>query len=328
MLDQEISLFQDRQPDLEISELNAPVPYSDTLWAAPSAEIWQKIIIEPPRFSSLASGTQHSLAQLFISFMSGERTEPLSLTDVRLLLHPLQALVYHLNKSVVYLYSCGNHRFLQRLSSQLGDVQYLLKEWYTLCRQSLDRREGLDPIGGSNMVMYHLISLNAITYFPDIERLARGDILSETFQQSLWAGKRCSEEASQIWSHCGQVIRHFRQMPAHSRPYWWSASIYRIALCLWATSLSTKTPLFDASANGIERISIDSLPFDHPSISRYLRHGDGCPVLSDPSGSLIILLVPIDIVRHCVGLLREMAISKIDEGIIIRLEAMIERWTG
>jgi hypothetical protein len=326
MLDQEMSLFQDRQPDLEISELNAPMPGSDALWAAPSAETWQKIVIETPHFRSHALGTQHSLAELFGSFMSGERTEPLSLTDIRLLIHPLQALMYHLNKSVVYLYSYGNQRFLQRLSSQLEEVQYLLKEWYALCRQILDRREGLDPNGCSNMIMYHLISLNAITYFPDIERLARGDIPSETFQQSLWAGKRCSEEAPQIWSHCGQVIRHFRQMPAQSRPYWWSASIYRIALCLWATSLSSKTPLYDASANGVERVSIDSLPFDHPSIARYLRHGDGCPVLSNSNGSLAILLVPIDIVRHCIELLRETARSQVDEGIIARLEAMVERW--
>jgi hypothetical protein len=328
MLDQEMSLFHDRQPDLEISELNAPMPGSDELWAAPSAEIWQKIVIEIRQSHPHDSGTHHSLAELFGSFMSGKRIKSTSLTELRLLLHPLQALMYHLNKSVVYLYSCGNQRFQQRLASQLGEVQYLLREWYVLCHQTLDRHEWLDPNGCSNMIMYHLISLNAITYFPDIEKLARGDVLLETFQQSLWAGKRCLEEASQIWGHCGQVIRYFRQMPAQNRPYWWNASIYRIALCLWAASLSSKVPLYEASASGIERVSIDSLPFDHPSIARYLRHGDGCPVLTNSDGSLAVLLVPIDIVRYCVGLLGETAQSQFDKEIIARLEVMVERWTG
>jgi hypothetical protein len=328
MLDQELSLFHDRQPDLEISELNAPMPGSDELWAATSAEIWHKIVVQNRQSHLHDPGMQHSLAELFGSFMSGKRVEPTSLTELRLLLHPLQALMYHLNKSVVYLYSCGNQRFQQRLASQLEEVQYLLKEWYVLCRQALDRRGWLDPNGCSNMIMYHLISLNAITYFPDIEKLARGDVLLEIFQQSLWAGKRCSEEASQIWSHCGQVIRYFRQMPAQNRPYWWNASIYRIALCLWATSLSSKIPLYEASSSRIERVSIDALSFDHPSIARYLRHGDGYPVLTNSDGSLAVLRMPIDIVQHCVGLLRETARSQFDKEIIARLEAMVERWTG
>ncbi|KAF2871555.1 hypothetical protein BDV95DRAFT_43193 [Massariosphaeria phaeospora] len=328
-LDQEINLFHDRQPDFDINECNAPIPSGDDLWNARSAEAWHTLLGEKGQDGQQTPSTPHSLSKLFSLFMSNElsyNVSALSLTELRLLLQPIQALIYHLNKSLVYFFNSGSQRLLQRLLTQLEEVQYLLKQWYSICCRSLESSE--TPTGCSNMVMFHLISLNAITYFPDIERLARGEVSPPTFRESLWAGKRCAEEAPQIWCHCGQVIRYFRQMPASARPYWWSAAIYRIALCMWATSLSrnaeTSNTVF-SSAN--EKIVIDTLPFDHPSITRYLRHQDGTPVLSQSNGSLVSLR-SINIIQHCVEVLEEkIPLSQLDEGISARLSAFMQRWS-
>jgi hypothetical protein len=335
ILDQEINLFQDHQPDLEIHELNAPLPHCAQVWSAPSAEIWHRVLNEARLTRPQNDGdTRHSLAKLFEQFMSNElsdRATVLSLTELRLLLHPLQALIYHLNKSLVYFCSSGSQRLLQRLLTQLDEAQYLLKQWYGICnRVTIGGYDNTTEKLCSTLVIFHVISLNAITYFPDIERFARGEMPMEKFFES-WAGKRCSEEAAQTWTHCGQVLRYFRQMPVSSRPYWWSASIYRAALCMWATSLASAASKSKAGwpASGGERIAIDALPLEHPSIVRYLRHQDSIPMLSTADGTLVELHNPVDVIRHCREVMREKEpLSPLDEGISTRLSVVVDWWTS
>lgn len=273
--------------------------------------------------------TCRSPARLFSLFMSNRISDDgtiLSLAELRLLLHPLQAMIYHLNKGVFYLFASGGQRPLQRLVAQQEDVQYYLSQWYAISRRCSDN---LTPNGYVNMVMFHLIGLNALTYFPDIERVARGGISPEKFRESLWTGKRCSEEAPQIWCHCGQIIRYFRLMPASNRPHWWNAAIYRVALCMWATRLSNKAGGSRAasSSSRLETIAIDRLQYNDPSIVRYIRHGDGIPNLSQSDGSLVSLGPDIAIVYHCIEVLKEKGPrSQLDDGIINKLSGLIERW--
>lgn len=321
-----MNLFHDRQPDLDINELNAAIPDRDELWNAPSAEVWLATLNQSRQSRDFRP---QSLSRLFNQFMSDELGSAgnLSLTDLRLLLHPLQALIYHLNKSLVYFFNSGSQRLLQRLLTQLEEVQYLLKQWYTMSCQTLELSHGPLETGYCNMVIFHLTNLNAITYFPDIERLARGEISTEKFRESLWAGKRCAEESAQIWAHCGQVIRYYRQIPASSRPYWWSASIYRIALCLWATSLASHSSKGICPIDSGERIAVDALPFDHPSIVRYLRHQDAIAVLSQPDGSIVWMESPCDIIHHCMTVIKEkLPGTQLDEGICTRLSKFAKRW--
>ncbi|KAF2119281.1 hypothetical protein BDV96DRAFT_596025 [Lophiotrema nucula] len=332
ILDQEMNLFHDRQPDLDIGELNTPLPDSDELWSARSAELWHKSLTETGRLYDIQE--RPSLAKLFHQFMGHDLSNTastLSFTELRLLLHPVQALIYHLNKSVVYMYNPGSHRVFDRLVSQLEEVQYLLKKWYTLSKRAEEQQHDSSEIGHTNMLMFHLISINAVTYFPDIERLARGELSVDEFRNSLWAGKRCVEEAAQIWCHCGQVIRHFRQMPASRRPYWWSATIYRVALCMWATSLTVTNDIGSKHArhSDAEKLVLDDLPFDHPIIVRYLRHQDGVPVLSGSGteGAVVSVGSPIEIITYCIDVLRTKEPgSQLDEGISARLSALAERW--
>ncbi|KAF2798822.1 hypothetical protein K505DRAFT_371460 [Melanomma pulvis-pyrius CBS 109.77] len=331
--DQELNIFHDRQPDFDVNELNAPTPDSEELWNAESAHIWHRMLLKDRMGNHLRNSfhrdTCRSPARLFSLFMSNRISDDgtiLSLAELRLLLHPLQAMIYHINKSVFYLFASGGQKVLRGLVAQQEDVQYYLSQWYAISSRC---SSNLTPNGYVNMVMFHLIGLNALTYFPDIERVARGDISPEKFRESYWTGKRCSEEAPQIWCHCGQIIRYFRLMPASNRPHWWNAAIYRVALCMWATRVSNKAGGLRAasSSSRLEPIAIDRLQYNDPSIIRYLRHGDGLPNLSQSDGSSVSLGPDIAIVCHCIEVLKEKGPrSQLDDGIINKLSVLIERW--
>lgn len=328
-----MSLFHDRQPDFDINELNAPVPESDVLWVAPSAEVWHRFLIDIQQSRPHSDGAfRHSLADLFTKFMKSELSEspsPLSFIELRLLLHPLQAMTHQLNKSLMYFFNAGSQRLLQRLLTQLEEVQYLLKQWYAIASRTIGGSD--DSSNYCDMVIYHLTCLNTVTYFPDIEQLSRGDTSPEQFRASLWAGKRCSEDAAQIWCHCGQILRYFRRLPVTSRPFWWNASVYRAALYMWAASLVSRpdTSVMASSETGLGQIAVDALSFDHPSIIRYMRHQDGIPILSGSDGTPTPLDRPSDIIGHCIRILGEQgAGSQFDEGIRARLSLLRERWNA
>lgn len=334
-LDQEINLFHDRQPELDFMEIHATLPSTDELWNATSVEDWQNRVAKTTQFFQPTSdprGSLRSLANLYTMFMSGELADEsviLSLTELRFLLHPVQSMIHHLNKSVGYFYNPKNPRPLQRLLTQLDEVQYVLKQWHDIATRVLASTSNTAEHVCSTMILFHLTSLNAIVYFPDIERLSRREISVEQFRGSLWAGKRCADEELQVWTHCGQIIRYFRQMPASRRPHWWSASIYRASLIMWATSLVIKADHSSRTnaSPGRETIAVDAFPYDHPSIVRYLRHQDEIPVLSRSDGTLVTLDAPDDVTIHCINVLGEVGPrSDFDEGIIARLSALSEQW--
>ncbi|ORY09690.1 hypothetical protein BCR34DRAFT_368046 [Clohesyomyces aquaticus] len=324
-LDQELSLFLDREPSFDIGDLRSPSPEGDDIWNARTAETWRVLYDNSHRSGS------HPLsgAELFSKFMGEEHVEELSPVELRLLLQPLQTFLYHLNKSATHSLSHSSQRLLHGLLNQLEEARYLLKRWYTIWRSFLNRSDNLSITTNCTMVLFHLISLNSVTYFPDIERLARGEMDVDTFLQSPWGGKRYSKEAHQIWCYSGQVIRHFRRMPNSNRPFWWSGALYRVALCMWVAHLSTRThgPHTSTPASELEHIAMDTYPLDHPSILRYLRRPEGQPVFSRSDGSPVLLQTSTDAVRHCIVLLKEMKTgSQLDEEIVVRLSRLAERW--
>ncbi|KAF2437258.1 hypothetical protein P171DRAFT_492252 [Karstenula rhodostoma CBS 690.94] len=328
-LDQEVHLFQDRQQEFDVTDVNAPMPGSDKLWNASSLHVWQMIREEMHRehaSNTERRDTRRSLATLYKQFMSNglsDRGEMLSLVELRLLLHPLQALIHHINKSIVYFLHSNDKRFFQGLLTQLEEVQNRLKSWYVLASRSIQPSDAIH--GCATMVIFHLISLNAITHFPDIERLARGDVPPAQFREVFWTGQRIRDETPQIWCHAGQVLRYFRNIPASERPYWWSASVYRVALCLWAVGLAARDD--GRAPSAAEPVAVDKLPFDHSSLLKYLRYKHGRPVLSHRDGTAVWLDAPTDVVEHCIGVLGEhKPQSRLDEGISARLAGLVDRW--
>ena len=257
-----------------------------------------------------------------------------SAPQLRLLLQPLQALICNLHQCLSCFFDGGNDRQAQRLMTQLEEVQSLLQQWYAMCNRCIHKSSVADPATCAALITYHLISLNTITYFPDIERFARGEIQQEDFRQSFWARVRCVEEAPQIWFHCGQVVRLARAMPEANKPPWWAGALYRVALIMWATSIANAhvqsgSMSMDARVGGGRSdgaFAVDGLTPEHTSITRYLRYQEGIPMLSKRDGELLSLAVPANSLKHCLEVLDEGEVNmRLTEGIKSRLANLLER---
>jgi len=333
MLDQEVNLFHDHQPSLDVENIATPRPASECSWEAMSAQSWLNCYIDARQreLANLGEATSTpSLANLFAGLVNGElsnKAEEISWLELRLLLHPLQALIYHLNKTSSSNFRPNNQAHWQRFCLQVEEIQHLLKQWYDIAKQNILSGDNISYQGCCAMIVYHLISLNAVTYFPDIERLARGQISMAEFKESIWTERRYVKNLPFIWCHCGQILRYFRMLPKSRRPHWWSASIYRVALSLWATELA-KEHISNKSKPKtlLKPLSVDTVPFHHPSIVRFLQHEDQIPEISHTDGSPAILNGPVDIIKLNIAFLDEQApLSKFSQGIRTRLGMLVDR---
>jgi len=257
----------------------------------------------------------------------------LSPTQLRILLHPLQGLVCHLHQCLSCFAESSSNRQARRLVTQLEEVQSLMQQWYALCCRSMQKATSFCPVTCANLVIYHLISLNTMTNFPDIERLARHEIGEEEWMASCWARLPMVEEGHQIRFHCGQILRLVRQMPEPNRPQWWSAAVYRVALTLWATGIANagaQTPMSTGSMSAMTdgtRFAVDRLLPEDTAVLKYLRYRDGVPVLSKRNGCPLVLdAQPADVLGHCLEVLDEEESGlRLADGIRNRLARLIQR---
>jgi hypothetical protein len=180
-----------------------------------------------------------------------------------------------------------------------------------------------------NLVLYHVISLNAVTSFPEIERLAR----REGFDGSYWElglrHKRCIFQREEAIFHCGQVLRLLRLMPIDRRPSWWSAAFYRAVLILWTDSISRLDPNFKRDENSTgagSPVAIDQVTPEDPTVIAYLWNGDGVAVLSTRDGTTISLDKPADVLGYGIKTLDESVSSRIGDGIKRKLITLGSNW--
>lgn len=332
IVDQELSLFHDTSPNLSVTELTAALPDSDGLWYAKDAEDWARAVSDT--YDGIPAHELESLPSLYSQFKRlmnkdiGKDDAELTPLQLRLLLHPLQALVCHLYQSLNPLSSSTTRRQAQRLLTQLDEAQSLLKYWRTLYKRTSDTLSGFSPEMCANLVMYHLIYLNTMIHFPDVEKLARNEVRHDGFLQSPWVRERFVDEAPRIWVHCGQVIRLYRQMPVSNRPQWWTASVYRVALTMWAACLSgAGYPSANNLAAGTDQIFlVDSLPTEHRATANFLHRKEGIPMLTKRSGGLTGLDSPTQLLAHCMEVLQEdESTLKLTDGLTTRLSRLIYR---
>lgn len=337
--DLELSLFHDTAPLLSISELQCPLPSPEVLWTASNAEQWLAGIqalygrrtrnISPQLLLTPPSSLTPSLYDLFQDFLhenlssspssatrgsgntaggsgnsnGGNNNTTLTPQQMRLLLHPLQAMLCHLRQ----LMSCfsdvlgggcsrrnaaaGGTRGITKASvhNQLEEVQALLQRWYELSvgavsfpasdisapssqnitgtnnNSQTSLSEADMAAARCNLALYHLISLNAVTNFREVERLARKEGFEHVAPPSTTTDstksasntnithwelglrhKRCIQQREEAIFHCGQVLRWLRSVPAENghRPSWWSAAIYRVVMVLWTDGIGRLDPSF------------------------------------------------------------------------------------
>jgi len=343
MVDQELSLFHDTAPVLSISDLQCPLPSPEVLWLSPNSERWLAAIQSiygctanvNPQLLSTPSSLTPSLCDLFQDFLHdnlSRRQASLSPQQLRLLLHPLQSLLCHLRQmlgcfSDILAARRTTNRTVTKASTmlRLEEVQSLLQQWYELSMTFFKANPGC-PVTRCNLVLYHLISLNAVTSFPEIERLAR----REGFDGSYWElglrHKRCIFQREEAIFHCGQVLRLLRAMPADRRPSWWSAALYRAALILWTDSISRLDPNFKRADDGAPAVAIDQVTPEDPAVIAYLWSGDGVAILTRRDGSHVSLDKPADVLAYAIKTIDESVSSRIGDGIKRKLMTLGSNW--
>ena len=333
MVDQDLSLFHDTAPLFSVTEFGAPMPDADRLWSARSAAEWSSTFEQVHEFSggfsSVGSGARPlSLRDLFRHFLDDEMI-PLGIEmtplQMRLLLHPLQSLVCQYGQ----LLSC----FSDVLSSKsgalamtaastrarLGEVQSLLQRWYDLAERYL-KANPMCPMMQTNLVMFHLISLNAVTNFPEIERLTRRENCDGTYQSLNFVHKKCISDVEEAVFHCGQVLRLVKSMPRSIRPPWWAGAIYRVALILWTNSLVHGDP--QQSVLSGPTFAADALPSDHPLIIRYITRREGQATVTRKDGSQLPIENTIAILHHCIEVIDDASSSRFSDGIRSKIERL------
>jgi hypothetical protein len=356
MLDQELSLFHDTAPLFAITELQCPLPAPEVLWMSANSEQWFTAMqslhnctanVNPQLLSApSANPSLHELFQDFLQDNLLQRQPNLSPQQLRLILHPLQALICHLRQML----SCFSDVFSTprtggcsvtkaSILHRLEEVQALLQKWYDVTMSYSKSNSGC-PVTRCNLVLYHLISLNAVTDLPEIERFAR----REGFGGSSWElplrhGK-CIFQRQKAIFHCGQVFRLLRLMPSDRRPAWWSAAMYRATMVIWMDSITRMDPnsqmdkqqhdnaMLGSSPNKPMPVMIDQLMPEDSALIAYLWGGGGVPMLTCPDGTTITLDKPVDVLAYAVKNIETCFSSRIGDGIKRKLVALGNNWSA
>ncbi|KAI9643629.1 hypothetical protein NHQ30_008251 [Ciborinia camelliae] len=340
MVDQELSLFHDTAPIMSITELETPMPALECLWLAKDSNEWATILqqtnigtdwlLNPNSIGIPPVGP--SLCDLFRDMLSDNierRHGQLCPLQLKLLLHPLHSSLCHLHQALSFhseVYSSRQGtRTVTKASNllRLEEAQSLLQIWYDLC-EFHTKNDPNCQITVANLVLYHLISLNAVTFFPEIERLARKEDFDGSSSELSLRYKRCIYNSGEAIFHCGQVIRLVTSMPKEGRPRWWSVAIYRVTMMLWLASVSRNETYTQKLEKG-PLFPIDAVSPDHPSVKSYLWNGEGVPVLSKGDG-YVELQNPNDVMNHCISLLDFGVTLPVSDGIRRKLLAFSKNW--
>ncbi|KAK5078925.1 hypothetical protein LTR64_002655 [Lithohypha guttulata] len=332
IVDQEISLFSDTTPQLSVVDLHVPMPDTDDLWHAPSSADWL-VLFEKTHGSTYRSPA--SVRDFFTKFVDGDLAgKELSPTQLRLLLHPLQAQVCQLRQFIACLPDGGSHAKSRAVSkaatkARLEEIAALLQQWYTISKQSFSGNQGTCWTTCANLIMYHLISLNTITSFKDIEQFARREVMVGPTRYGTWLQSRCIDQPEEALFHCGQILRLIRSMPKPVRPPWWAGAVYRAAMIAWATGMSRGgQPFVSETHNGdaAAQFAIDDLTPEHDLISRFVKHQEGEPMITNGDRTLSPVHVPSNVLSACAGVLEDDPSMRLADGIRRKLLIFIDTW--
>ena len=334
MIDQDLSLFHDTTPMFSITEFGAPMPDTDALWHAKSAAEWSGIFERVHEFSggysSVGSGARpmclRDLFRLFINESIVPQGIQLTPLHLRLLLHPLQSLVCQFRQLLTCLPDQGFRVSAKTVTAastrvRLEEVQGMLQRWYDLADRYL-KSNRFCPLMQANLVMFHLVSLNAVTDFPKIEKLARREGIDGSYQSMLMMHRQCISDVEEAIFHAGQVVRLIRNMPRSTRPPWWAGAMYRVAIIFWCDSLvrgEMSTPTIPNFQLPDSAFPIDGLPPDHPVVIHYLTKREGTPSLTRRDGSHMAIDNPFAVLFHCVDVISEGVPTRFSEGICNKL---------
>ncbi|KAI0407671.1 hypothetical protein F4802DRAFT_521407 [Xylaria palmicola] len=322
MVDQELSLFHDTAPLLPVSDLCAPLPGPENLWTAGNAGEWTATL----QANNTPDGppVMPSLSRLYQEFVhSHDQPAHLNPHRMRLLLHPLQSLVWHVRSVMLHLSdvsdptawaSTENTQPIQK------QVEVLLQKWHNICHYYF-KANATCPVTMTNLALFHLIALNTVVNFPAIEQHARRE-----WQDGPEKLGHHIHAAEQTIYHCGQVIRMLRAIPEDHRPVWWSVALYRAMLTLWAFSILRRDPSFKRNVEQGIQLVIDHVTLEDQPLFDFLWKGKNIAVLSGPDGSTVSLEDPSNILIYAISMLDKGFSSRLDDGIMRKLIQMKQAW--
>lgn len=136
------------------------------------------------------------------------------------------------------------------------------------------------------LVMYHLIALNAMASFPNIEdALLRGPLDrsqlpnprgSDPCPLGTCQSTVAEDSAEEALVHCGQILCLVRLMPPSDQPLWWSAVVYRIALITIFLSIKRHPH------HWLPAVMLGQMVQDTASSSGTSTDGSGVSLMSNP----------------------------------------------
>jgi hypothetical protein len=327
-----MSLLHDLPPVLSINDLQLPLPQDNYLWHAQSHRAWLE---QYSANGSRPSQEPQSLSNLFRSFLQGRLmdSEGVSFDHLRLLLHPIQAMVLD-QQQLLRIFDTdepsSRYRVLSKIKvlGRLQETQDLLQHLTTLLRgcatsaKQQNHESSTNSTNDMSMIMLHLVCLNVFTNVPEIERLAKEHPpASDTAHAEMWRRIRYPEGESYVLFHAGQVFRLVDSLPFDARPTWWPIAIYRASLACWSLrSLAKSSPESQAFV-----ISIDSLLPDEED--RFLSTAAGTAVVTLPDGSRLLVLEGNNSLQYCTARL-EGHPNDLVRNVLEKVRSFSEKWSS
>lgn len=354
MLDQELSLFYDQPPTFAITELLAPLPDLDVLWLARSGTEWKSL------YDATAAGVgpqsrppQYSLRRLFQLCLANDidsTSYTLTPTRLRLLLYPIQSLVFHhsqlLDLSFPYQHTLALSSFKPTTTTRtstllrLEELQGLLQTWWTLASSSSQEETDNDEEQTiANFVLFHLISLNLHTNLKAIEAFARGhqqDLNAESTEEDAegdrqeFLSSRCIFAPHEALYHAGQILRLLTTTTTRHRPLWWAAAVYRVALVLWAYAMMSMSPPPPSITTSEMIVRIDAVEPGDCGMARFLRYQRGVTAVLGEEGVRVDGGNPGAVLSWCLGVLKQdkEGGTWFALGVGRKLEMLLQAWGG
>lgn len=363
LLDLEISLFQDANLHIPVLALNSSLPSGEEFWLAPDVTSWQQLLTRDNDSGVGSYSTQPlprpSLRTLFQWFLNDDLTpakqQYLSPLTLRLLLHPLHALVYNCRQLLDCLGGASCPRSFSPITKasthvRMHEIRSLLQRWLDLYKSSLLAPWG-SPTGSSSdpndvlntatLITFHVINLNTVASIPDIEDLARGELSDREVRHFSQEAAYFVHSPKEAVFHAGRILGLLRGLDRKTRPPWWPAALYRATLTLWAcsvfygpmwTSQSTSYLLIDEqegdsldpySWNLVRGTGKDDMVGSHwDSRSPAL-----VPALKNPSGTSapVTLEHPTQVLETCLLVFDTGVATRMSEGIRGKLSQLLSR---
>jgi hypothetical protein len=208
---------------------------------------------------------------------------------------------------------------------RFDEAQALVERWYELARRYLSSNP-MCPMMEAGLVLYHLISMNAVTHFSEIERFAREGRVTEPAPHPTLVESTCVPHVRDAIVHAGQVLLLIKGMSPSVRPPWWPAAVYRAALTLWLEGWVQKSMTANQrSGFGSEMtlFPIDSLPASHPTIIDYLSGAAAMPCLTAKDGTLIEIDHDVKVLHACLDIIGDGVATRFSDGIRSKLGRLV-----